>query len=123
FSRDWSSDVCSSDLVWQVPDAEAETAVATALEAGYRSIDTAAAYGNEEGTGRAIARSGVPREELFVTTKLWNSDQGYDATLRAFDASVSKLGLDFVDLYLIHWPTPERDLYVETYKAFEKLYA
>lgn len=109
--------------VWQVPDAEAETAVATALEAGYRSIDTAAAYGNEEGTGRAIARSGVPREELFVTTKLWNSDQGYDATLRAFDASVSKLGLDFVDLYLIHWPTPERDLYVETYKAFEKLYA
>ncbi|MFJ9667987.1 aldo/keto reductase [Streptomyces sp. NPDC101219] len=109
--------------VWQVPDAEAETAVATALEAGYRSIDTAAAYGNEEGTGRAIARSGVPREELFVTTKLWNSDQGYDATLRAFDASVSRLGLDFVDLYLIHWPTPERDLYVETYKAFEKLYA
>ncbi|MEU3947553.1 aldo/keto reductase [Streptomyces sp. NPDC029526] len=109
--------------VWQVPDAEAETAVATALEAGYRSIDTAAAYGNEEGTGRAIARSGVPREELFVTTKLWNSDQGYDATLRAFDASVSKLGLEYVDLYLIHWPTPERDLYVETYRAFEKLYA
>ncbi|WP_432058496.1 aldo/keto reductase [Streptomyces sp. bgisy022] len=109
--------------VWQVPDAEAETAVATALEAGYRSIDTAAAYGNEEGTGRAIARSGVPREELFVTTKVWNSDQGYDATLRAFDASVSKLGLDHVDLYLIHWPTPERDLYVETYRAFEKLYA
>ena len=109
--------------VWQVPDAEAETAVATALEAGYRSIDTAAAYGNEEGTGRAIARSGVPREDLFVTTKLWNSDQGYEATLRAFDASVSKLGLDYVDLYLIHWPTPERGLYVDTYKAFEKLHA
>ncbi|MFF9216580.1 aldo/keto reductase [Streptomyces viridosporus] len=109
--------------VWQVPDDEAETAVATALEAGYRSIDTAAAYGNEEGTGRAIARSGVPREDLFVTTKLWNSDQGYEATLRAFDASVSKLGLDYVDLYLIHWPTPERGLYVDTYKAFEKLHA
>ncbi|GHH93080.1 oxidoreductase [Streptomyces capillispiralis] len=109
--------------VWQVPDDEAETAVATALEAGYRSIDTAAIYGNEEGTGRAIARSGVAREDLFVTTKLWNSDQGYESTLRAFDTSLSKLGLDYVDLYLIHWPTPKRDLYVETYKAFEKLYA
>ncbi|MER6804005.1 MULTISPECIES: aldo/keto reductase [Streptomyces] len=109
--------------VWQVPDAEAETVVATALEAGYRSIDTAAAYDNEEGTGKAIARSGIPREDLFVTTKLWNSDQGYDATLRAFDTSVSKLGLDYVDLYLIHWPTPERGLYVDTYKAFEKLHA
>jgi len=107
--------------VWQVPDAEAETAVATALEAGYRSIDTAAAYGNEEGTGRALAKSGVPREDLFVTTKLWNSDQGYDSTLRAFDTSLSKLGLEYVDLYLIHWPTPARDRYVDTYKAFEKL--
>ncbi|CAM5330741.1 oxidoreductase [Streptomyces pilosus] len=109
--------------VWQVPDAEAETAVATALEAGYRSIDTAAIYGNEEGTGRALARSGVPREDLFVTTKLWNNDQGYDSTLRAFDTSLSKLGLDHVDLYLIHWPTPARGRYVDTYKAFEKLYA
>ncbi|BCL24058.1 oxidoreductase [Streptomyces tuirus] len=109
--------------VWQVPDDEAEKAVATALEAGYRSIDTAAIYGNEEGTGKAIAGSGVPREELFVTTKLWNADQEYDSTLRAFDTSLDKLGLDFVDLYLIHWPTPERGLYVETYKAFEKLYA
>ncbi|MFD7704423.1 aldo/keto reductase [Streptomyces caelestis] len=109
--------------VWQVPDAEAETAVTTALEAGYRSIDTAAIYGNEEGTGRALAKSGVPREELFVTTKLWNSDQGYDSTLRAFDTSLSKLGLDYVDLYLIHWPTPARDRYVDTYKAFEKLLA
>lgn len=107
--------------VWQVPDAEAETAVAAALEAGYRSIDTAAVYGNEEGTGKAIARSGVPREDIFVTTKLWNSDQGYDATLKAFDTSLAKLGLDYVDLYLIHWPTPARDLYVDTYKAFEKL--
>ncbi len=107
--------------VWQVPDAEAETAVAAALEAGYRSIDTAAVYGNEEGTGRAVARSGVPREDIFVTTKLWNSDHGYDSTLKAFDASLAKLGLDYVDLYLIHWPTPARDLYVDTYKAFEKL--
>ncbi|MEV0238928.1 aldo/keto reductase [Streptomyces sp. NPDC050674] len=109
--------------VWQVPDDEAETAVSTALEAGYRSIDTAAIYGNEQGTGKAIASSGIPREELFVTTKLWNADQGYDSTLRAFDTSLDKLGLDHVDLYLIHWPTPERDLYVDTYKAFEKLHA
>ncbi|MFF5473899.1 aldo/keto reductase [Streptomyces achromogenes] len=109
--------------VWQVPDDEAERAVAAALEAGYRSIDTAAIYGNEEGTGKAIAASGLPREEIFVTTKVWNSDQGYDATLRAFDTSLAKLGLDYVDLYLIHWPLPSRDAYVDTYKAFEKLYA
>ena len=109
--------------VWQVPDAEAEQAVSTALEAGYRSIDTAAIYGNEEGTGKAINGSGVPREDIFVTTKLWNGDQGYDATLRAFDTSLRKLGLDYVDLYLIHWPLPAKDRYVDTYKAFEKLYA
>lgn len=108
--------------VWQVPDDEAEQAVATALESGYRSIDTAAIYGNEEGTGKAIAASGIPREELFVTTKLWNSDQGYDSTLRAFDTSLEKLGLDYLDLYLIHWPLPTRDKYIDTYKAFEKLY-
>ncbi|WP_323183906.1 aldo/keto reductase [Streptomyces canus] len=109
--------------VWQVPDDEAERAVATALEAGYRSIDTAAIYGNEVGTGKAIASSGVAREDIFVTTKLWNSDQGYDSTLRAFDTSLEKLGLDYLDLYLIHWPTPSRDLYVDSYKAFEKLHA
>ncbi|MEU6064333.1 MULTISPECIES: aldo/keto reductase [Streptomyces] len=109
--------------VWQVPDDEAERAVATALEAGYRSIDTAAIYGNEEGTGKAIAASGLPREEVFVTTKLWNSDQGYDATLRAFDVSLEKLGLDYLDLYLIHWPLPSRGKYIESYKAFEKLLA
>ncbi|MFE2261466.1 aldo/keto reductase [Streptomyces griseosporeus] len=109
--------------VWQVPDDEAERAVATALQAGYRSIDTAAIYGNEEGTGRAIAASGLPREDIFVTTKLWNSDQGYDSTLRAFDTSLAKLGLDYVDLYLIHWPLPGRGRYVDTYKAFEKLHA
>ncbi|GAA2303238.1 aldo/keto reductase [Streptomyces kunmingensis] len=109
--------------VWQVPDDQAETAVTTALESGYRSIDTAAVYGNEEGTGRAIAASAVPREDLFVTTKLWNADQGYDSTLRAFDTSLAKLGLDHVDLYLIHWPLPAKDTYVDTYKAFEKIYA
>ncbi|MCZ0985824.1 aldo/keto reductase [Streptomyces diastatochromogenes] len=109
--------------VWQVPDDEAEQAVGTALEAGYRSIDTAAIYGNEAGTGKAIAASGLPREDIFVTTKLWNSDQGYDSTLRAFDVSLEKLGLDYLDLYLIHWPLPTRDKYLDTYKAFEKLYA
>ncbi|MEU5635702.1 aldo/keto reductase [Streptomyces rishiriensis] len=109
--------------VWQVPDDEAEQAVSTALEAGYRSIDTAAIYGNEEGTGKAITSSGVPRKDIFVTTKLWNGDQGYDSTLRAFDTSLAKLGLDYVDLYLIHWPLPARDAYVDTYRAFEKLLA
>ncbi|KOV66705.1 oxidoreductase [Streptomyces sp. AS58] len=109
--------------VWQVPDDEAEHAVATALEAGYRSIDTAAIYGNEEGTGKAVRASGLPREEVFVTTKLWNGDQGYDATLRAFDVSLGKLGLDYVDLYLIHWPMPSKGKFVDTYKAFESLLA
>lgn len=109
--------------VWQVPDDEAAKAVATALEAGYRSIDTAAIYANEEGTGRGVAASGIPREELFITTKLWNSDQGYDSTMRAFDASLDKLGLDYIDLYLIHWPLPSKDAYVDTYKAFEKIHA
>ncbi|MFJ3929196.1 aldo/keto reductase [Streptomyces sp. NPDC090029] len=109
--------------VWQVPDDEARTVVGTALEAGYRSIDTAAVYENEKGTGEAVAASGLPREELFVTTKLWNSEQGRDATLRAFDASLGRLGLDYVDLYLIHWPMPAKDLYVETYKALEEIAA
>nr|WTA00708.1 aldo/keto reductase [Streptomyces sp. NBC_00857] len=109
--------------VWQVPDDEATQAVSTALEAGYRSIDTAAIYGNEEGTGKALATSGIAREDLFVTTKLWNGEQGYDSTLRAFDTSLEKLGLDYVDLYLIHWPMPEADTYVDTYKAFEKILA
>jgi 2,5-diketo-D-gluconate reductase A len=109
--------------VFQVPPDEAADVVRAALEAGYRSIDTAAAYQNEEGVGKALADSGIPREELFVTTKLWNSDQGYDSTLRAFDASMAKLGLDVLDLYLIHWPLPSRDAYVDTWRAFEKLYA
>jgi diketogulonate reductase-like aldo/keto reductase len=109
--------------VWQVPDDEAEQTVATALEAGYRSIDTAAIYGNESGTGKAVNGSGIAREDLFVTTKVWNSDQGYDATLRAFDTSLGKLGLDHVDLYLIHWPMPAKGMYVDTYRALEKIHA
>ncbi|MDT3398741.1 aldo/keto reductase [Streptomyces sp. B1866] len=109
--------------VWQVPDDEAAETVSAALEAGYRSIDTAAIYGNEKGTGQALARSGVAREELFVTTKLWNSDHGYDAALRAFDASLARLGLDYVDLYLIHWPMPAAGTFVETWQALEKIYA
>ncbi|MGW7518194.1 aldo/keto reductase [Streptomyces sp. NPDC054796] len=108
--------------VFQVPDDEAATAVTAALEAGYRSIDTAALYANEKGTGAAIAGSGIPRDEVFVTTKLWNTEQGYDSTLRAFDESLAKLGMDYVDLYLIHWPLPARDLYVDTWRAFEKIY-
>ncbi|WP_405386081.1 aldo/keto reductase [Streptomyces sp. NBC_01102] len=109
--------------VFQVPDDETTAAVSSALDAGYRSIDTAAVYGNEAGVGRALADSGLPREELFVTTKLWNADQGYDSTLAAFDTGLAKLGLDFVDLYLIHWPTPARDLYLDTWRALEKLVA
>ncbi|MFJ1794956.1 aldo/keto reductase [Kitasatospora griseola] len=109
--------------VFQVPDEETTAAVATALESGYRSIDTAAIYGNERGVGRALAASGLRREELFVTTKLWNADQGHDATLRAFDASLDKLGLETVDLYLIHWPTPARDLYLDSWRAVERLAA
>ncbi|KAA6213011.1 aldo/keto reductase [Streptomyces albofaciens JCM 4342] len=108
--------------VWQVPDDEAFTAVGAALEAGYRSIDTAAIYGNEEGTGKALAASGIARDELFVTTKLWNDAQGYDSTLRAFDESLKKLGLEYVDLYLIHWPMPAKGTFVDTYRAFEKIY-
>ncbi|MFD9434147.1 aldo/keto reductase [Streptomyces sp. NPDC060002] len=107
--------------VFQVPDEETTAAVSSALEAGYRSIDTAAIYGNEAGVGKALAASGIAREDLFVTTKLWNADQGYDAALRAFDDSLAKLGLDYVDMYLIHWPTPARDLYKETWEAIEKL--
>ncbi|AKV87053.1 2,5-diketo-D-gluconic acid reductase [Microbacterium sp. CGR1] len=109
--------------VFQVPDAETTAAVAAALDAGYRSIDTAAIYGNEAGVGRAIAESGIPRDELFVTSKVWISDHGYDAALRAYDASLERLGLDHLDLYLIHWPTPALATYPETWRALESLYA
>jgi diketogulonate reductase-like aldo/keto reductase len=96
--------------------------VKKAIEVGYRSIDTAAIYKNERGVGQAIRESQVPREELFITTKVWNSHQGYNKTLQAFDESMEKLGLDYLDLYLIHWPMPKNDNYVETYHALEKLY-
>jgi 2,5-diketo-D-gluconate reductase A len=109
--------------VWQVEDEIVTDVVTTAFEAGYRHVDTAAIYGNETGVGRAIAAADLPRDELFITTKLWNSDQGYDSTLQAFDASLDKLGLEYVDLYLIHWQSLKRDKYVDTWKAFEQLYA
>ena len=109
--------------VWQVEDSIVTDVVASAFETGYRHIDTAAIYGNETGVGRAIAASGIPRDDLFITTKLWNSEQGYDSTLKAFDASLEKLGLEYVDLYLIHWQSLQRDLYIDTWKAFEQLYA
>ncbi|GAA2833327.1 aldo/keto reductase [Crossiella cryophila] len=109
--------------VFQVPDAETEAAVTHALAAGYRSIDTAAIYGNEAGVGAALAAADVPREELFITTKLWNSDQGYDSALRAFDTSLDKLKLDYLDLYLIHWPAPANGRYVDSWKALTKLQA
>jgi diketogulonate reductase-like aldo/keto reductase len=108
--------------VWQVPDDEAERAVTTALEAGYRSIDTAKLYFNEEGVGRAIRSSGLPRDELFITTKLWNDAHGYDDALKAFDASLDRLGLDHLDLFLIHWPVPAQDLFTDARRAFEKIY-
>ncbi len=109
--------------VYQIPSDEVVAPVRTAIECGYRLIDTAALYENEEGVGQAVRESGLPRGEVFVTTKVWNTDQGYDATMRAFDASMARLGLDVVDLYLVHWPTPARDLYVETWRALDKLRA
>jgi 2,5-diketo-D-gluconate reductase A len=109
--------------VFLVPPEETKQAVAEALKAGYRLIDTAQGYRNEEGVGAAIAESDVPRDELFITTKLTNSEQGYDTTLAAFDGSMKKLGLDVLDLFLIHWPLPMFDQYVETWRAFERLLA
>lgn len=109
--------------VWQVEDGEEViNSVKKAIEVGYRLIDTAAVYKNEEGVGEAIRQARIPREELFITTKVWNADQGYEATLKAFDTSMEKLGLEYLDLYLIHWPMPDNDNYVDTYKAMEKLY-
>lgn len=108
--------------VWQVPDEEATSAVINALNVGYRSIDTAMIYKNEVGVGKALKESDVKREDLFITTKVWNGDQGYDSTIQAFNDSLERLELDYVDLYLIHWPTPMYDNYVDTYKALETLY-
>src|SRR5262245_744005 len=108
--------------VFQVPPDETQGAVELALEAGYRHIDTAAACRNEKGVGAALAASGLPREDYFVTTKLWNSQQGHDSTLVAFEASLERLGLDHVDLYLIHWPAPTEGRFLETWSALEQIH-
>jgi 2,5-diketo-D-gluconate reductase A len=107
--------------VFKVDPDEAERVVSDALEVGYRHLDTAAVYGNEVGVGRAIEKSGIARDELFITTKLWNSDQGTQSAFDAIDLSLEKLGLDHVDLYLIHWPRPDLDRYVETWLAMEQI--
>lgn len=109
--------------VFRVSSGETMPAVLSAIEAGYRGIDTASLYGNETEVGRAAARSGLPREQLFITTKLWNDDQGYESTFRAFGESLRRLGLDYVDLYLIHWPVPAKSAYIDTWKAFEEIHA
>ncbi|MBB2969731.1 aldo/keto reductase [Mesorhizobium sp. RMAD-H1] len=107
--------------VWQVGNDEAAAVVEKALETGYRHIDTAAAYGNEEGVGKALKNSGVARGDIFLTTKLWNADQGHDSALRAFEASLKRLGTDYVDLYLIHWPVPAQDRFLDSWRALIKL--
>ena len=107
--------------VWQVEDGVAEKVVRQAFEAGFRHIDTAKVYGNEAGVGRAIAGSGLSPEEIFITTKLWNADQGYESTLAAFEESMDRLGLETLDLYLIHWLQPRQDKYVDTWKALIEL--
>lgn len=107
--------------VWRAKGgAETENAVLAALRAGYRSVDTASMYDNEQSVGRAIRTSGVPREQVFVTTKVWNNEQGYDGTIRAFRGSLERLGMDYADLYLVHWPVAGK--YKETYRALEDLY-
>jgi len=107
--------------VWQVPSDITATVVSEAIAAGYRSIDTAAVYENEAGVGAAIQKNSVPRDQLFITTKLWNSRHGYDDALRSFDKSLSRLGLDYIDLFLIHWPAPQRDLYAGAWRALVEL--
>jgi len=107
--------------VWQIDDSVATASVAKAIQTGYRSVDTAAIYGNEKGTGEGLRRGGVSRGEIFLTTKLWNADQGFDSTLRAFDKSLKLLGTDYVDMYLIHWPMPAKGTYVDTFKAMIRL--
>ena len=107
--------------VWQIEDNGAADAVSTALEAGYRHIDTASIYGNEVGVGRGIAASSVPREDIFLTTKLWNSDQGFEKAIAALDASLERLGTDYVDLYLIHWAMPQQGTYLDSWRALIEL--
>lgn len=107
--------------LWEVPAAETAGVVSEALGLGYRLIDGAAIYGNEVGLGEGLRRSGLRRDEVFVTTKCWNDSQGHDAALRAFDASLARLRLDHVDLYLIHWPCPAKDLFVDTWRALIRL--
>ena len=105
--------------VWQVPEEETQATVEKAFETGYRHIDTAKIYGNEAGVGAAVAATGIDRDDLFITTKVWNSDQGYDPTLRAVEESLGRLGLDRLDLYLVHWPHEE--LLTETWSAMQKI--
>ncbi|MBF0677941.1 MAG: aldo/keto reductase [Devosia sp.] len=107
--------------VWQVPDDEAHPAVAAALRSGYRLIDTAEGYDNEEGVGRAIAESGIPRDQLFITSKLRNGAHDYEEAKKAFDLSAEKLGLDYLDMFLIHWPVPEQDKYADAWRALVEL--
>ncbi|WP_419817031.1 aldo/keto reductase [Glaciibacter flavus] len=107
--------------LYKVPNADAPGVVEVAIAAGYRHLDDAKLYENERGVGDGIRASGIDRDELFVTTKVWNADHGFDRTLAAFDASLERLGLDEVDLYLIHWPAPHQDLYVETWRALIRL--
>jgi 2,5-diketo-D-gluconate reductase A len=107
--------------VWQLDDAQAYNSSKAALLAGYRHIDTAVIYGNEAGVGRAVAESEISRDDIFITTKLWNADHGFDQTLRAFDESLKRLGLHTLDLFLIHWPLPKKDAYVDSWKAMVRL--
>lgn len=107
--------------IWQVPQGDTARVIRDAVQVGYRLIDGAAAYQNEKGLGEGVRSAEVPRDDLFITTKLWNSDHGHDAALRAFDASMGRMGLDYLDLYLIHWPMPAADLYVDSWKALIRL--
>ncbi len=108
--------------VWRIPEDETKAAVGEALDAGYRHIDTAKLYDNEAAVGAAVRESGLDRDAVFVTTKVWNSDHGYDSTLRAFEASMQRLGFEVLDLYLIHWPRPSEGTAAETWRALERLY-
>jgi len=107
--------------VWQIENDRTAQAVGAALEAGYRLVDTAAIYRNEEGVGQAIAKAGIGRDDLFITTKLWNDRHGHDEVISAFDESLARLGLEYVDLYLIHWPVPKQKLYVKAWEAMIRL--